>query len=122
MIQVRIIHNISETTLADMLNAGWSVMHMQFIPVPAGYEDTSVEHLNVVLQLAVADGLPPQPKDDDSIPMSKRLESDDLESDLENALWDDEDEIGGFPSTYSGEDDDEDEDRGPAINPDEIPF
>lgn len=100
MIKVRIIHNISETTLANMLGDGWTVMHMQFAEVPAGYEDTSDEHLNVVLQLAVAD-----------LPLSKRLESDDLESDLEDALWDDEDEVGGFPSTYSGEDEDEDEDR-----------
>lgn len=103
MIEVRIIHNISETTLADMLNAGWTVMHMQFIEVPAGYKDTSVERLNVVLQYAVAD-------------------------EYEDSLWDDEDEVGGFPSTYSGEDDDEDDvppapkPPRPAINPDEIPF
>lgn len=108
MIEVRSIYDVSDTTLAKMLNDGWAILYMQIMDRIAIDED---DRLNVVLQRTVPAEPPPQQKGDDSIPMSKRLESDDLESDLEDALWDDEDEIGGFPSTYSGEDEDEDEDR-----------
>lgn len=53
MIEVRVERNISGFEMGMLLNAGWSVMHMQFMPIPAGYEDTSDEHLNVVLQRTV---------------------------------------------------------------------
>lgn len=55
-IEVRSIHDISDDTLARLLNDGWSILHMQMMPRPAFDED---DRLNVVLQRTVT---APQPQ------------------------------------------------------------
>ena len=61
-IEVRVERNIGSYEMALLLNEGWGILHMQFMPAPAGYEDTADEHLNVVLQREVPVPPPPQPE------------------------------------------------------------
>lgn len=71
-IETRICHNIGENGLSRYLNEGWGILHIQFMPVVSGYEDTAVEHLNVVLQREVPVPPPPQPEARAAVPAPVR--------------------------------------------------
>jgi hypothetical protein len=67
-IETRICRNIGENGLSRYLNEGWGILHMQFMPVVNGYEDSSAESLNVVLQREVPVPPPPQPEARAAVP------------------------------------------------------
>lgn len=87
--EVRVLRNTDSIGLAEYLNAGWTVMHMQFVAERDKYDDGStrgtVNTLNVVLQRTVPN---PQPQPEQRaavprtvagtvVPMSQRIDDDD---------------------------------------------
>lgn len=64
-IEVDVREDISGKMLAHLLNEGWGILHMQFMPRPAFDED---DRLNVVLQREVPVPPPPQPEARAAVP------------------------------------------------------